>query len=264
MLRYLTIVLVLIPFIVKSQKSFSYVNIDQTIMAKDLSGSSVYNNGPAFGTSFGHFALNTFLNVYDDSKQARQARESAMGKTEILKSNYAAYDSFPATIVDGWHEAVATDHQNFCETVDVRIKDNRVAEFVIDGCIRVSCSNTSAIKKGRTVVTLKNFNGDKFEMIDVFFIYDMEEPKIVNEPIQAGYISLWSKSKNLTDAKIIMDRKNYGGVPNVFPKQPKPFEEGTFNMVLKPGNYTIFVKKAGNDREYKFTIKSGQCLMYQL
>src|SRR5688500_2835957 len=117
MLRCLAIIFVIIPFAVNAQKSFSYISIDQTIMAKDLSGSSMYNNGSAFGTSFGHFALNTLLSVYDDSKRSRIARESAIGKTEILKSNYAAYDSFPASIVDGWHEAVATDHQNFCENV---------------------------------------------------------------------------------------------------------------------------------------------------
>lgn len=264
MLRSLAIILVLISSVVKAQKSSSYISIDQTIIAKDVSSSGVYNNGPAFGTSFGHFALNTFLTVYDDSKRSRIARESAIGKTEILKSNYATYDSFPALIVNGWHEAVATDHQNFCESVYVLINDNRIVEFVIDGCIRVNCSNTSAIKKARTMVTLKNFNGDKFEMVDVFFIYDMEGPKLVEEPMQAGYISIWSKSRNLTDAQIIMDRRNYGGVPKVFTQQPKPFEDGTFNMVLKPGTYTMFVKKSGNDKEYKFVIKSGQCLMYQL
>lgn len=249
-------------FITITSLSQQYIDVGKPITAQDLNGRADLK-GSSFG-GVGYFAVNTFLNVYDDSKRAKQAKESAIGKTEILKSNYEAYDSFPLSIVDGWHEAVATDHHNFCENVQVLVSNNKVIEFVIDGCIRIACSSPNQIKKGKGIVTLNNFNSDKLELVNIYFMYDMEEPHLILEPMQAGYVCIWSNRNVFTKGQIVMNRVKYGSITKTFDSQPKMFEDGTFNMVLKPGTYTILVQKAGNDKEHKFEIKSGKCLMYKL
>lgn len=135
---------------------------------------------------------------------------------------------------------------------------------MIDGCIRVNFTSPGQIKKGRTIVTMKDFNGDQLEIVNVYFMYDMEHPEIIAEPMQPGYVCLWSNKWNYKNENIIMDGITYNGISKVFKTSPNCFEEGTVSMVLKPGKYKFVAQKVGNDKERSFEIKSGKCLIYRL
>lgn len=247
--------------------------IFSTVQAQDVSISQrqynvnyvrIENNQPLISPGAITYAVNTFANIYTDAKRTKRAREEAAAKIDILKTNYSNYESYPESIMDGWHKVMATDNFNFCREAKALVENNRIIEFAIDNCFKLNFSAVGQIKKGKNVITLQNFNGEELEVADVYFIFDMDEPVITTPPVEPGFISFWSSKGSYVDKVILINDIRYNGVKQKIKKAPNCGDPYTQTITLKPGSYTFRALKSGNDLDGSFEILAGQCLIYRL
>jgi hypothetical protein len=201
------------------------------------------------------YAVNAFVNAYNDSRNEKLAREESSAKFHMLMTNYDSHESYPDSIVDGWHSVVVTDNLKFCSDAKVRVEGNRIKEFFVDNCMSINFKAAGSIKKAKNIVTLENFNGEQLEIVDAYFVYDIEEPNLVDPPIEPGYISFWTTANGFLNQKIeisngmVIDGVNVRFVPSKKRKEPACFDEETLTIVLKPGRYNFHALKKGNDEE---------------
>lgn len=243
--------------------SQNYYSIRQTQINQSQSNQiNNINIGPSSYSIM--YAVNSFVNIYNDYKRERIAKEKAQAKLSLIKQNYTSYDSYPDTISTGWHNVIATDNFRFCREAKVYVKNNSIQEFVIDNCIRLNFTSAGKIKNAKNIVTLNKLNGEQLEIADIYFIYDIDEPTIATPPLDPGYVSFWTSKNKYVKRKIIINKMTFEGVSRTFDKIPQCSETGTFTLLLKPGTYPFRVMKSGNDLEGTIEIKSGQCLMYKM
>lgn len=234
-----------------------YYNVNQT----QINQTQIVNSGPSSSSLI--YAVNTFANMFYDTKREKMAMEEAKAKLNMLKQTYDAYETYPESITTGWHEVIVTDNLRFCRGAKVYVEDNRITEFVLDNCIRLSFTSPGKIKSAKAVVTINKFNGEMFEMAEVYFVYDIDEPSSATPPAYPGYVSFWTRSDKLVNRKIRVDQLYYDGVQFTFNSKPECGSKGTVSLQLKPGRYSYRVYKSGNDLEGSFEIKSDQCLLYE-
>lgn len=217
------------------------------------------------------YAVNSFINLFNDIRRERQAKDEASAKIKLLRDNYGDYDNYPETVTDGWHSVIVTDNVKFCRDAKVLVTNNRVKEFAIDNCIRIPVTPAGTIKKAKNTLTLQNFNGEQLEIVDAYFINDIDEQVVVDPPLDPGFVSFWTQSNPYVREKIVINGMVFTeGIPETFKpkrkgaKEPECFGQETFSLVLKPGRYNYRVFKSGNDKEGTFEIKAGECLKYEL
>lgn len=210
------------------------------------------------------YAVDAFVNLYNDVKEEQRAKEEAQSKLAVVKQTYASFNLYPDSVMSGWHNVVVTDNLRFCRDAKVLVKGNRIEEFAIDDCFPVSFTNTGKIKNARTVLTLNKFNGEQLEIVDVYFLYDLEQPQLVSPPVRPGYVTFWTRKNSYLNHDIILDTTTYDGVTQTFKTEPACDQPGTVTIMLKPGTYSLRAMKSGNDLEGKVEIKSNQCLLYLL
>lgn len=210
------------------------------------------------------YAVNAFVNVYNDAKREQRARDEAQSKLALLKQQYKSYESYPDSIITGWHNVIVTDNLKFCRDAKVFVKNNRIEEFAIENCYRLTFTATGKIKQARNVLTLNNFNGEQLEVVDIYFLYDLDEPRLVAPPVNPGFVTFWTKKKGYLQNEIILNGVRYGGVTGIFRASPMCDQIGTSTLVLKPGRYTFRAMKSGNDAEGTIEVRSDQCLLQQL
>lgn len=210
------------------------------------------------------YAVDAFVNVYNDAKKEQQAKEEAQSKLAVVKQTYASYDSYSDSMMSGWHNVVVTDNFRFCRDAKVLVKGNRIEGFVVENCYPVSFANTGKIRNARTVLTLNRFNDEQLEIVDVYFLYDLEEPNPVDPPLRPGYVTFWTRKNSYVNRNIILDNVAYSGVTRTYTTEPACHEPGTVTLMLKPGTYSLRAEKSGNDLDGQVEIKSDQCLLYAL
>jgi len=224
-----------------------------------------------WGSSF-DYAVFEFSNILwgnlsnkREQQRLEQARQQSLAKLNIIKSQYSNYENYPEIITDGWHSAIATDNMNFCKDVKVLIKDNRITLFVVDNYIPINFMSTGEIKSAKNVVTLKNFNGEQLNIVEVYFLYDIEEPRIVPEPIKPGYVCFWSDIKNYRDILLDFDGKRMERFSVRFDSEPDCFSNGMICRILKPGTYTYLARgKGAISWKDTFEVKENECVKIRL
>ena len=235
-----------------------YYNVNQT----QINQTQIVNSGPSSSSLI--YAVNTFANMFYDTKREKMAMEEAQAKLSMLKQSYNCYEAYPESIITGWHEVIVTDNLRFCRGAKVYVEDNKITEFVIDNCIRLSFTAPGKIKNAKTIVTINKFNGELFEMADVYFVYDIDGPSSATPPAYPGYVSFWTRSSKLVNRKIRVDQLYYDGVQLTFDSKPDCGSKGTVSLQLTPGRYSYRIYKSGNDLDGSFEIKSDQCLLQEL
>lgn len=217
-----------------------------------------------FGSAFS-LALREFRNVYTSEKLRRIMKEETKSKFEIITSTYNSTETTPDRIVDGWHSAIATDKVSFCKSVKILVQDNRIKKFVIDNYLPISFLATGEIKNAKGLVTLTDFNGESLEIVEVYFVYDLEQPSITTEPIEPGFICFWSDWEKFESIKIFVDNVELGILSNQFKDQPDCFQNGTVSLIKSPGIYTFKAMGRGTiDWTGQIEVKSGMCVKYRL
>jgi len=215
------------------------------------------------------YAVNSFVNLYNDEKVERTAKEETASQLTILRESYASKKMYPESIVDGWHDVVVTDNLKFCRDAKVRVVQNEVTEFVIDNCIALEYRSTGEIKNGKAVGTILKNSGVKLQVVEVYFVYDLESPKVTDPPIEPGYVCFWSTSDRFVGKTIYIDGEAMEGISTTIEtrgdmKEPECFVDGTLTLMMKPGRYNFHALKSGRDVLGSIEIKSGECLKYRL
>lgn len=224
-----------------------------------------------FGSSF-DYAVYEFSNILwghlsnkKEQQRLEQAKQQSLAKLSIIKTQYSSYETYPDTITDGWHSAIATDNFNFCKDVKVFVENNRITRFVIDNYIPLNFMSTGEIKKAKNVVTLKNFNGEQLNIVEIYFLYDIEEPRIVPEPMKPAYICFWTDIKNYKDILLDFDNKRMERFSVRFEIEPDCFSNGMICRIVKPGTYSYLARGKGAI-SWKDTFEVGEnvCIKVRL
>ena len=199
------------------------------------------------------------MNVYND----RKLHETALAKIGTIRQEYDSHPSKPDSISNGWHNVLVTDNNSFCREAKAYVSNNHVKDFVIDNYLPLTFKSTGTIKKGKNVLTISKSESETV-IVDVYFLYDLDEPSVADPPMEPGCVCFWSFNKKYVGEQIIVNNSKYDGLTKTFPRAPDCFEEGARTIFLKPNTYEFTAQKNGNDREGEITIKAGQCLKYRL
>lgn len=181
----------------RTDTSYTYIpyyNIEGQDTPKGQPNQKTYWFGSPFDYATFEFSniLKANLNNKKELQRQENARKQAIAKLGMIKTQYAEYTNYPEKITDGWHSAIATDNLNFCKEVKVEVKNNKIIKFILDNYIPMNFMATREIKNAKNIVTIKNFNDEQLNIVELFFIYDIDEPRIVPEPIKPGYVCFWT------------------------------------------------------------------------
>jgi|GEM_PF-5829398 len=245
-----------------------YVDLKSIPVAHDLKTSINQNR---YGHSFllinhlnlGLYAFDTFVGLYRDKRKAELMREETSSKMQMLNARYVGQQSYPDSIVEGWHEVIVTDNLAFCRDAKVNVIGNRIREIIIENSIPLDFVASGAIKNGKNMVTIKSFDGQKVRVADVFFINDLEEPNVTSAPLEPSVVTFFSSN---LDTRIRMDGRYLEPFTKSFNNKSMPTcgEVGTVSIIVPPGGYTYEVKKRGFDYTSTFEAKPGKCLLLEV
>jgi hypothetical protein len=235
-------------------------------------GTAVQTDNPwFFGSSF-NYAVWEFSNIAKDylankkeMQRMEMQRQQSISKLGMIKNQYAEYTAFPATIIDGWHSAIATDNLNFCKDVKVLVKDNRITKFVVDNYVPLNFMVTRDIRNGKNIVSLKDFNGNDLSIAEIYFIYDLDEQRLVEPPVEPGYICFWTDMKSYADIKLTFNGSLMETFTVSYPAEPNCFSNGMVCRIVKPGSYSYKALGKGTiDWQGTLEIKADQCVRVRL
>ena len=225
-----------------------------------------------YGTSL-DYAIYEFsnilrANIYNkrQTQEMSYRQQQSMAKLTIIKSQYEEYKVYPDSIIDGWHNAIATDNMNFCKEVKVLVKNNRIKRFIIDDYVPLNFTSTRPIKKAKCVVTLQNFNHEQLNVVEVYFLYDIDEQTIVPKPMTPGVVCFYTSERNLDKVKLIVDGIRLEKFTVNFDKYAvlPCFAEGMICRIMKPGMHSFVAQRFGSDYSGTFEVKEGMCLQFHL
>jgi|GEM_PF-959670 len=269
---FLFIIFFFSNFILLAQRKgeITYCSLPYEVTGQDNPNGYVENNF-FFGSSF-DYAVYEFSNILRENlnnkekqRQFERAKQQSIAKSEIIKNQYSSYENYPEKITNGWHSAIATDNFNFCKDVKVYVEDNRIKKFVIDNYIPLNFMTTGEIREAKNVVTLKNFNGEQLNIVEVYFLYDIEEPRIVNEPIKPAYVCFWTDIKNYNDILLDFNNQRMERFSVRFKNMPECFSKGMICRILKPGTYSYLARgKGAISWADTFEAKENVCLSIRL
>jgi len=237
----------------------SYSNTDMPALANSMKNEStrlMYNRNL-------QFLFDAYAGYDKDGMKIKKEKELAALRINTLKENYGHRQKYPDSIATGWHVVALTDNKEFYKEAKVFVSKNTIQQLVVDDCIRLNCTTRDQVRNAGTVITINDINSG-YELLNVYFINDLDSTALIGEPMQPGYVSFWtSKGKYLKERLMINDIER-DFISKLHEVEPGCFETGVPFYMLKPGVYKLRVTKTGNDREEKFEIKSGMCLKYQL
>jgi hypothetical protein len=223
---------------------------------KDKSVLFVYNRNL-------QFLFDSFTGYYLDERDAKKEKEQGALRISKLKENFGLREKYPDSIVSGWHKVVVTDNKQFCKDAKVFVSKNTILQLVIEDCIRIPCTSKDQIKNARGVVTLKDISTE-YEVLDVYFINDLDSPALIKEPMQPGYVCFWTGNSQYLNERLMISGIMRDFISELHEEEPECLGKGVLFYFMKPGMYRFRVTKTGNDKEASFEVKSGTCLRYRL
>lgn len=242
-MRFYTIFVILI-----SGKLFSQGN--QSVSASDQAKGAQY-------------AANDFVGLYE-TKKVRYDQQQTVEKIADLKSIYESYESYPDSIITGWHEVVVTDNAKIFKAAKVYVSNNRIRKFFIDNCIGLEFTTDGDLTKGKAIITLKKVSGDPLRTIDIYFMDDLDKPTTFPPPSEPGYVCFWTGERRSLGREIIFAGKEIEAVSEVFENVPECFDAGTTTVIIKPGIYKLEILKSGNNLDSVVNVQAGICTYYEL
>lgn len=210
-------------------------------------------------------SINRFVNIWKDEKIKRKEIEKAQAQLGIVKNLFSEQEVFPEAITDGWHLVKVTDNFRYCSDAKVLVNNNKIERFVIDDYAEFSLEFTtvSGIKNAKSTINLHLPNGNT-EATEIYFIYDLNEPNLTSEPLEAGYVTFWSDLRNAKTIEVFIDRKRQGKLKKPL-NMAKCFDNGGLTLKLKPGSYNFKAESRGpKSWSGNFQVRENQCYVYWL
>jgi len=211
-------------------------------------------------------SINSFRNSWENNKRRNREIEKTKRQLDFIRNRFNEVEKFPNKIIDGWHLVTVTDNYNYCKEAKVLIKENKIEKFVIDNYIALSLNfkMISKIKKAKCLVSLE-VKKENFDNVEVYFVYDLDQPVVVDKPLNAGYVSFWSDMRNADHIKIWLNKKYLGELKNRIKTEPNYFDKATITLKLKPGSYNLKGEGRGKiSWKEEIVIKENQGLKINL
>jgi hypothetical protein len=266
-----TIIAFIISFTVNSQY-YSYSSINQTAVA--ISQSYTVNNSNVtvindynWGLTLIANEISAFRNSFENKEKREEAIKKAESQISLFKSNYTNSEKFPKKIIDGWHSVMVTDNYTYCSPAKVLVLNNSIKSFVIGNWIRLSKPFTqlSSIVKGKCLLNI-SIDKNIQDAIEVCFMYDLDEPTIVDPPLNSGQVHFSSKIGSWIT---IWFNKNEDEKGQVLEKNKNSVDE--YSLILedvKPGVYNFIGRRVTWGRNNLWSgvieVKENLILKYEL
>ncbi|CAN5532213.1 hypothetical protein BH10BAC3_BH10BAC3_39120 [soil metagenome] len=239
--------------------SYSIMNIPSLLRGANVNKETVqlkYNRNL-------QFLFDEFTGYSPDERKAKKDMEQEALLPGKLKKRYDELEKFPDSIATGWHSVVLTDNNQFYKNAKALISKNFVILLVIDDCIRIRCVLKEPIKNARAIISFKDINSGN-EPLEAYFLNDLENPALIDEPMQPGYICFWTSTVKFLNERLLVNGIKKDLITKLHDMAPNCFETGVPFYLMKPGIYNFRATKTGNDEEAAFEIKPGMCLYYRL
>lgn len=255
---------------ISQSTNWTYSSVDEDVYATIIE-KKIEQNDFFWGSSF-DYAVYQFSNILRDNLNNKKElqriefeKQQASAKISIVKSQFTEQTKYPTNILDGWHSVIATDNLNFCKDLKVLVEANRIKKLVIENYLALKFSATE-IRSAKAVATLTNYNGEQLSIVELYFLYDLDGPAIVPEPLKPGYLCFWSDMKHFGEIELWLNDVEFADRLGVlYNSEPDCFENGMVCRILKPGSYTFEGYGRGSiDWMETIVIKEGMCLKYRL
>lgn len=259
--QYLFMLLVLSFQITAKGQDVSYSLMDMSNLAKnakmkDASMRLMYNRNL-------QFLFDSFAGDYLDEKEAKKEKEQEALRVSMLKKDFSLRKKYPDSIASGWHSVVLTDNKDFCKDAKVFVSRNTILRLVVDGCIRMPCTSGGQIKNAGSTVAINDVNTE-YEVLNVYFINDLDSAALIDEPMQPGFVCFWTSKNKYLNERLIINRIIRDFISKLHEEEPECLETGVLFYILKPGTYKLRATVTGRDKVSSFEVKSGMCLRYRL
>jgi len=208
------------------------------------------------------FLFDSYAGYLEESKTKKE-KEQATIRLDALNKNFETRGKFPDTISSGWHSVVLTDNNQFCKDASVLVSNNTIRQLVIEDCIRYRCTSKEPITNAKAIITLTDIRitGDR---LVVYFINDLDSSSLIDEPMQPGYVCFWTSKFKYLNERLLIDGIRRDLIFDAHPAEPRCLQAGVSFYIMKPGKHHFRATQFGNDKEFRFIVKSGMCLKYEL
>jgi hypothetical protein len=209
-----------------------------------------------------------FVKLTKRADESKKWKERAMEKLEVYENQYLTQETYPETIIDGWHLAIITDNHRFCKQVKIFVKDNKIKKLVAENYIPIKVQAFTKIKNAKSIVNLEHFGREELVPVTAYFLFDIDKPNIVDEPQSPGFVCFWTSMKRDYDAiKIRVGNLKIPQFSSTFYKVTPPNcgDISTVYTILKPGRYSFIAEGRGSiNWKKQFEVKSGECVLIEL
>lgn len=171
----------------------------------------------------------------------RRAREIQSRIHQVNNYYVSTSSSHPNSILDGWHEAWATNNNDICEVVKVWVQGNKVSKLFANDYNQMPISSATSINLDRCMLQIEGIG-----FFDLYFLNAISDPnEKASPPLKPGSISIYGEKRRPTS--VYLDGE-YVGILDTFPREtPNCYGDGTIDLDLRPGTHTI-VAEAGSKR----------------
>ncbi len=180
---------------------------------------------------------------------------------------YKTQRKYPDHIADGWHNVVAMNYYDLCETVKVQVLDNEVIDYVTDDWEHHLLQASAPVSDCKSSILLVNATEKKKKKnkprpLDLYFIeYAIDSTSSASGPVPAGTLSFWAGG-DVT-----------GGIITVFVNTlpageleagwnedtPACGDENTLTFKYKSGTHEYRALNSRNIWRGTFTLSPGEC-----
>lgn len=251
--------LILIAFLIFSTtllaQNYSYVGIKNANYNQNV---FVYQNNNS--------GLFSIADAIDNFRNSLIENQKTMSQLQLVKNQYLNTNSFPEKIEDGWHLIMYTDNYNYIDEAKVLIEKNEIKRFVVNNYdeYSVKFKTITPIVNAKSMVNLY-FKDETTDIVELYFLYDLNQTTIVPPPLQSGYLIFWSDIKKGGTAEIRINNKLIGRIPQMLDNIPACDSDNIMRIKLKPGKYDFRAAgRGGMDWSGYVVIKENNCLFYKL
>ena len=171
----------------------------------------------------------------DNAIAEAKAKQKAIAMMQQTKSIYSSINNFPTKINDGWHNIIATNNYDFCDSRKVYVSNNQIIKYVVNNWAERNVTFSSQMTQGKGLIKL---NGSESEYLDIYFIdFCLNPNSQATPPIKAGKVSFWINWKRASSVTLSLEGLEIGKFNSYFNTTPNCGQDGTINFEYKPGTY---------------------------
>ena len=149
------------------------------------------------------FLFDSFAGYYLDERKAKKEKEQEALRISMLKKNFSLHEKYPDSVASGWHTVALTDNKDFCKDAKVFVSKNAILQLVVDDCIRIRCTSRDQIKNARSVITINDVKSE-YEVLNVYFINDLDSAALIDEPMQPGFVCFWTSNGKYLNERMML------------------------------------------------------------